>query len=86
MLVAVATPGATPLSHFSNYRSGNKRTDTAEICLDFDKVPRDDVKVLTERARMSRPLSLIVVLRAHCFTDRIDNMLIEGLTLSAHCQ
>ena len=67
MVVAVATPGATPLSHFSNFRFGNKRTDTAEICLDFDKVPRDDVQVLTERVCMSRPLSLTVVLRAHCF-------------------
>ena len=86
MIVAVATPAATPFSHFSNFRSGNKRTDTAEICLDFDKVPRDDVQVLTERARMSRPLSMTVVLRAHCFTDRIQNILIEDLTLSAHCQ
>ena len=77
MIVAVATPAATPLSHFRNFRSGNKRTDTAEICLDFDKVPRDDVKVLTERARMSRPLSLTVVLRAYCFTGRTENMFTE---------
>ena len=82
MIVAVATPAATPFSHFSNFRSGNKRTDSAEICLDFHKVPRDHVKVLTERVRMSRPLSLPVVLRAHCFTDRTDNMLTEYVTLS----